>query len=161
MTHGHELKGGWLEGRGIFRGRAQRGKNWDNCNSIINEIYFLKTLGKLTIYKAIMQTLHIQLHNSNLGIHILLLFFKKLFKYTKILPFQPEVKTTSLIKLLPEFNYSENTSGHLFLFARLKGRHQGRSQYSLCLSPFHSQVKTGINQFPPDTDLSRPICEGS
>ena len=44
MTHGHELKGGWLEGRGIFRGRAQRGKNWDNCNSIINKIYFLESL---------------------------------------------------------------------------------------------------------------------
>ena len=42
MTHGHELRGGILEGkekqdRGI-KGR----KKWDNCNSIINKVYFKK-----------------------------------------------------------------------------------------------------------------------
>ena len=40
MTHGHELRGGMQDGR-IPDGRGQRGKNWDNCNSIINK-YTLK-----------------------------------------------------------------------------------------------------------------------
>ena len=37
MTHGHELSG--VQGRG-----GQREKNWDNCNSIINKIYFKKNV---------------------------------------------------------------------------------------------------------------------
>ena len=42
MTHGHELRMGLLEGSGFPGGRRQRGKNWDNCNSIINKIYLKK-----------------------------------------------------------------------------------------------------------------------
>ena len=34
--HGHEQSEGLLEGLG---GWGQRGKNWDNCNSIINEMH--------------------------------------------------------------------------------------------------------------------------
>ena len=43
MTHGHELEG-WelLEGMRVLRGGRQRGKKWDNCNSTINKIYFIK-----------------------------------------------------------------------------------------------------------------------
>ena len=44
MTHRHELRGGgdcWWEG-GVPGGGVQRGKNWDNCNSIINKIYLKK-----------------------------------------------------------------------------------------------------------------------
>ena len=43
-THGCELKGGLLEGRGRLVGGAQRGNKWDNFNSIIDKIY-LKNLG--------------------------------------------------------------------------------------------------------------------
>ena len=41
MTHGHEQ---WRRdclkelGGGVLGGGGQRGKNWDNCNSIINKI---------------------------------------------------------------------------------------------------------------------------
>ena len=43
MTHGHKLKWGNDGGMGItgWRGIKRREK-WDNCNSIINKIYFLK-----------------------------------------------------------------------------------------------------------------------
>ena len=43
-THGHELRGvaGLLEGRKLPGGEGQRGKNWDNCNSIISKIYLQK-----------------------------------------------------------------------------------------------------------------------
>ena len=37
-THGHELRGGLLEGRGALP-QGRTGKNWDNCNGIINKIY--------------------------------------------------------------------------------------------------------------------------
>ena len=40
MTHGHELKGGGWEG--VYRAEENKGGKWDNYNSIINEIYFLK-----------------------------------------------------------------------------------------------------------------------
>ena len=43
MTHGHELRWGdyrWEGGAG-WRGIKER-KKWDNCNSIINKIYFVK-----------------------------------------------------------------------------------------------------------------------
>ena len=41
--HGHEPEGwGLLEEMGVMKGGRQRGKNWDNCNSIINKIYFKK-----------------------------------------------------------------------------------------------------------------------
>ena len=41
MTHGHELSGGgcwreWGVGQRGIKGR----KKWENCNSIINKIYF-------------------------------------------------------------------------------------------------------------------------
>ena len=41
MTHGHELKGkGSAGGRGCAGRRGIKGGKWDNCNSIINKIYF-------------------------------------------------------------------------------------------------------------------------
>ena len=46
MTHGHELKGGNVGGRG-WAGCSEGGK-WDNCNSIINKIY-LKRKKKIII----------------------------------------------------------------------------------------------------------------
>ena len=39
MTHGHELKGGNVGGRGCAGQRGIKGERWDNCNSIINKIY--------------------------------------------------------------------------------------------------------------------------
>ena len=45
MTHGHELTGGLLEGKGVPGGGGQRGKYWDNCNSIINKTYLKKRIG--------------------------------------------------------------------------------------------------------------------
>ena len=44
MTHGHELKGGTVGGRGCAGRRGVKGGKWDNYNSIINTIYFLKRL---------------------------------------------------------------------------------------------------------------------
>ena len=42
MTHGHELRRGMTVGGGTgWRGIKER-KKWDNCNSIINKIYFVK-----------------------------------------------------------------------------------------------------------------------
>ena len=39
MTHGHEQGcGDCLREWGILGGGRQRGKNWDNCNSISNKI---------------------------------------------------------------------------------------------------------------------------
>ena len=38
MTHGHELKGGNVAGRGCAGWRGIKGEKWDNCNSIINKI---------------------------------------------------------------------------------------------------------------------------
>ena len=39
-THGHELRWGNAGGRGGSRQRRIKGRDkWDNCNSIINEIY--------------------------------------------------------------------------------------------------------------------------
>ena len=48
-THGHEVSGGGelLEGREKLGGGGQRGKKWDNCNSIINKIYFKNYFKKL------------------------------------------------------------------------------------------------------------------
>ena len=43
MTHGHDLRGGGnAGGKGLPGGAGQWRKNWDNCNSIVNKIYFLK-----------------------------------------------------------------------------------------------------------------------
>ena len=38
MTHGHEQRWGnhWTE-LGVLGGGGQSGKNWDNCNTIINK----------------------------------------------------------------------------------------------------------------------------
>ena len=44
-THGHELRWGNVGGRGGAVWRGDKGdKKWDNCNSVINNIYiFLKS----------------------------------------------------------------------------------------------------------------------
>ena len=43
MTHGHELRQGNNGGRAGTGWRGMKGrKKWDNYNSIINKIYFLK-----------------------------------------------------------------------------------------------------------------------
>ena len=43
MTHGHELRGGDA-GRLECREEGDKGvEKWDNCNSIINKIYFKKS----------------------------------------------------------------------------------------------------------------------
>ena len=44
MTHGHELRGGerWREWGYQEEGNKGEKKEWDNCNSIINKIYFKK-----------------------------------------------------------------------------------------------------------------------
>ena len=40
MTHGHELLGGNVGGRGWAGWSGVRGWKWDNCNSIINKYIF-------------------------------------------------------------------------------------------------------------------------
>ena len=47
MAHGHELSWG---NAGGMDGTGQRGIKWDNCNSIINKMYFLKKKKRLAIY---------------------------------------------------------------------------------------------------------------
>ena len=42
MTHGHELYGGNVGGRGCAGWSGVKGEKWDNCNSIINKIYLKK-----------------------------------------------------------------------------------------------------------------------
>ena len=44
MTHGHELREGecWCGGGGAGQRGIKERKKWDNCNSIINKIYFKK-----------------------------------------------------------------------------------------------------------------------
>ena len=42
ITHGHERKGGNGGGSGCVGQRGIKGEKWDNCNSIINKIYFYK-----------------------------------------------------------------------------------------------------------------------
>ena len=37
MTHGHELRGGVLEGRGVHSGGGKGEKHWDNCNIMIKK----------------------------------------------------------------------------------------------------------------------------
>ena len=46
MTQGYELKGRNAGGRGCagWRGIKGGGGEWDNCNSIINKIYFKKNI---------------------------------------------------------------------------------------------------------------------
>ena len=41
IVHGHELKGGGYGWEGVRRAEGNKArKKWDNCNSIINKIYF-------------------------------------------------------------------------------------------------------------------------
>ena len=40
MTHGHEIKRGNADVRGCAGWRGIKGRKWDNCNNIINKIYF-------------------------------------------------------------------------------------------------------------------------
>ena len=42
MTHGHELSGGERGWEGVGRVEGNKEEKWDNCNSIINKIHFLK-----------------------------------------------------------------------------------------------------------------------
>ena len=42
MTHGQELQGGTVGGRGWAGWSGVRGGEWDNCNSIINKYIFKK-----------------------------------------------------------------------------------------------------------------------
>ena len=49
MTHGHELRGGLLEERDYWV-EGDKGGKWDNCNSIINKIYFLKNRLKMVTF---------------------------------------------------------------------------------------------------------------
>ena len=42
MTHGHELRWGDAGGRGCTAQRGMKRGKWDNCDSIINKIYFKK-----------------------------------------------------------------------------------------------------------------------
>ena len=43
MTHGHELRWGNAGGRGGYRAEGNKGerKKWDNCNSLINKIFYI------------------------------------------------------------------------------------------------------------------------
>ena len=41
-THGHDLMGGMLEVWGMWGGEGIKADNWENCNHIMNKIYFLK-----------------------------------------------------------------------------------------------------------------------
>ena len=59
MTHGHELKRGIAGGKGGTEQSGAKGKNWDNCNSIINKIYL-----KIIIPSERIQTKIVCLYNS-------------------------------------------------------------------------------------------------
>ena len=44
-THGHEIRGvGKWEWERVCRAEGSKGGGWDNSNSIINKIYFLKMI---------------------------------------------------------------------------------------------------------------------
>ena len=51
-------KGGIAGRKGVLGGGGQRGKNWDNCNNIINEIYFTNSSNEV----------HHNLDKSGLGV---------------------------------------------------------------------------------------------
>ena len=42
MTHGHELMVGGMRVGGVCRVEGNKGERWDNCNNIINKIYYKK-----------------------------------------------------------------------------------------------------------------------
>ena len=44
MTYGNVLREELLREWEILSGEGQKGKNWDNCNSMINKTYFKKRL---------------------------------------------------------------------------------------------------------------------
>ena len=47
MTHGHELYGGNVGGRGCAGWSGVKGGKWDNCNSIINKMYLKIKINKV------------------------------------------------------------------------------------------------------------------
>ena len=49
-THGHELEEVQARGNGDTRQKEQTGKNWDNYNSIIHKICFLKIVKMIKFY---------------------------------------------------------------------------------------------------------------
>ena len=51
MTHGHETWcGDCLREWRVLGGVGQRGKIWDNCNSIINKISFKKEIQSINVF---------------------------------------------------------------------------------------------------------------
>ena len=60
MTHGHEQWcGDCLRGWMVLGGGGQKGKNQDNCNSIINKIQFKKEIYKNSSSGFLLSWLHI------------------------------------------------------------------------------------------------------
>ena len=49
MTHGHELCGGNVGGKGGGQDGVEWGGKWDNCNSIVNKYIFLKRINDYDI----------------------------------------------------------------------------------------------------------------
>ena len=57
MTHGHEQKVGECGWEGVHRAEGNKGGKWDNCNSIINKIYFKKI--------STMRSQFLKIYNNN------------------------------------------------------------------------------------------------
>ena len=74
MTHGPELGAGML-GVGQTRGNKGEKKKWDNCNSIINKIYFknekMKEKIKYTLYTILCE---FQVYNIVIRHYIIISF---------------------------------------------------------------------------------------
>ena len=49
MTHEHDLKRGNVGGKRCAGWRGIKGEKWDNCNSIINKIFFKKYIAKVCL----------------------------------------------------------------------------------------------------------------
>ena len=62
MTHGHEIKGGNVGGRGCAGQRGVKGGKWDNCNSIINKKYFKKYIPRLLHMQPKRDQIHVRRH---------------------------------------------------------------------------------------------------
>ena len=62
-THGHELKRGTVGGRGCTGQRGIKGGKWDNCNSIINKIYFKK---EKKLYEKFVELVEISRKTQNI-----------------------------------------------------------------------------------------------
>ena len=69
-THGHELKGENVGGRGCPGQRGIKGGKWDNCNSIINKIYLKNKKIKKEKKKKSLSSFYLNLHGETLRIHI-------------------------------------------------------------------------------------------